>query len=129
MATHQNLRTFTVPASGDLSTKQFFIMTLDADGKALLTDNADDTTEPPMTVLMNKPNAEDEPAELACPGSVVKVMCGGTINETDAVTCDGNGAAVATVTAGDKCIGRMITAGASGKIGTVLLSMFMFEGS
>ena len=129
MATQEGLIEISRPASGDLSSYQFHIMSLDTDGKAVLAADADSTTQPPMPmILQDKPAAEDRPAKLAVAGAP-KVMAGGSFNETDALTCDASGHAIATTTAGDKCIGRALTAGTSGELAEVLLGMFMYEAS
>lgn len=119
--------TFSLPASGDLSSYQYHIMSLDTDGKVALAADADSTSAPPFTVLLNDPDAADEAALLALPGSVVKIVCEDTLNEMDFLTCNSSGHAVATTTAGDRVMGIALQAAASGEMVTALLVNFMFE--
>ena len=109
----------TLKASGDLSAAQFYIMTLDTDGKAKLADDPDDPVEALIGILQNKPDAEDEPAVIRISG-IAKVKGGATINEGVWVTCDSVGKLAAAV-ANDNVIGITIEAAADGKISQILL--------
>tara|TARA_Y100000310_G_scaffold322038_1_gene380532 strand:- start:1264 stop:1653 length:390 start_codon:yes stop_codon:yes gene_type:complete len=110
----------TLKASGDLSSSQFCIVTLDTDGKVKVADDADDPVEALIGVLQNKPDAADEPAVVRV-GGIAKVMGGASLNEGVWVTCDGTGYAVASV-ANDNNVGITIDALASGEIGRILLA-------
>jgi hypothetical protein len=56
-------------------------------------------------------------------------MAGGVIAAGDAITCDANGHGIATITAGDKVVGRAVSAAVDGQIFFMLLGMEMYEGT
>lgn len=119
MAYNQDGPEITLPASGDLSSYQFHVMTLDTDGKVKLADDADDPSEAMLGVLQNKPDAEDEPAVVRV-DSVAKAMGGASLDEGTWVTCDGSGHLAAAV-ANDNVLGMLLTAAVSGQLAEVLL--------
>ena len=107
---------FTRPASGDLSGLQFRLMGIDGNGRALaLVDQA----TPCIGVLMNKPSATDQAAEIAGIGSIVKVEANVAITEgllIGAATQTG-GFGSPAVTDKDHIAGVSITpAGGSGEL-------------
>lgn len=71
MSDSQDGDRITLPASTDLSSKQFLIMSLDSDGKAQLAPNA---AVHPIGVLMNKPDEEDKTAEVKTTGTFDVIM-------------------------------------------------------
>jgi len=131
LAAEQGVRCLTMPADGDFDTVsyQFYIGCIDAtDYTIKVATDADSTTEPPLGIIYDKPTAKWQPCLLAFEG-VARVECGDTFAAGDAITCNGSGLAILTTTAGDKCIGRAVSAGAVGAIAFVLLGRFMYEGS
>jgi len=83
---------------------------------------------PPIGVIYNKPIAKWQPCLVAYTG-VCRVMAGGDIVAGDAITCDGDAHGIATTTAGDKVVGRALSAAVSGQIFFMLLGMEMYEAS
>ena len=87
----------TFESAADLSSKQFFFMEQDTDGKV---DSADATTDLCVGVLLNDPNAAGQEAEvMVTPGRVVKCSASAAISANDKVGITTEGDAV-TVTAG-----------------------------
>ena len=109
----------TLKASGTLAGKQFYIVTLDTNGRVKLADDPDDPVEAMLGVLQNEPTAIDQAAVVRVAG-VAKVIGGATIEEGIWVTCDGSGQLAAAV-ANDNVLGITIEAAANGKISQVLL--------
>ena len=109
----------TFKASGTLAGKQFYIMTLDTNGRVKLADDPDDPVEAMLGVLQNEPTAIDEPAVVRVDG-IAKVIGGATIEEGIWVTCDSAGKLAAAV-ANDNVLGITIEAAALNKISQVLL--------
>ena len=129
LAAEQAVKCFTMPADADLATTsyQFYIAAIDATDFTIKVATVPDSgTEPPIGIIYDKPKAKWQPCLVAYKG-VARVECGDTIAAGDAITCDGSGLAVATTTAGDKCIGRAVSAGVVGQVAFVLLGMFMYE--
>lgn len=119
MATQQDGPEITLKASATLALYQFHIVTLDTNGRVKLATDADVSLEPMLGVLQNKPTAINQEAVVRV-GGTAKVMCGESLDEGDAVTCDASGHAVAAV-ALDNILGFMLEAGAADKISEVLL--------
>lgn len=114
-----------IDSSGDLQTKQFYIVKLDTatQGGVLLAAAASDQI---IGVLQNKPgtgsiSGVNHAAVVRILG-ISKVIAGGTVAVGDWLTSDANGKAVATTTAGDYVIGRSLNAGSSGDIISVLMT-------
>jgi len=103
-----------------MTTKQHYIVQLDATGKIEVAEGATDLI---VGVLQNTP-AAGEQATYAY-GGVAKVKAGGTVGIGAWVTTDSNGKAVATTTDGDIVIGRHIgtAAGADGDLIEVQLGI------
>ena len=114
--------TFTMKASTDLSALQFHIVTMDTAGLIKQASDADVVLEP-LFILMNAPNLLNKPAELALPGTIAKVICGGNIDEGASVTTDASGHGIATSTDGDWCVGIALEAGAATQIIKVLVTL------
>jgi hypothetical protein len=100
MAVMNSRDTRTVPAGEDLSTKQFYFVTLESDGKV---DLADSAGEQCFGVLLNKPSEVDRPATVVVSGQVT-VVSGGTIAAGAAVQTDASGKAI-TAASGDVVMG------------------------
>jgi hypothetical protein len=90
-------------AGESMTTKQFYIVQLDATGKIEVGEGATDLL---VGVLQNYPAAGEQ--AVYAYGGVAKVKAGGTVGVGAWVTSDGNGKAVATTTDGDIVIGRHI---------------------
>ena len=129
LAAEQAVKCFTMPADGDLRDYQFKVACIDTtDFTIKRATVADSGTEPPVGVIYDKPIAKWQACLVAYKG-VARVLANDTIAAGDAITCDGSGYGIVTTTAGDKCIGRAVSAGVAGQIVFVLLGMFMYEGS
>lgn len=119
----QSVRDFerTFEAAADLDTKQYFIVRLDTNGKAVLAAGA---TGLLIGVLQNEPKS-GEGALVRFVGTT-KVKAGGTIAIGDYVTSDANGKAVATTTAGDVVMGRALEAAVADDVVEILMTNFKF---
>jgi hypothetical protein len=115
MATQQAPTLITVPAGSDLSTKQFYFMTVSSGNLAL----AGDGTRV-VGVLTNKPNAAGEPGTLQTAG-VAKVIAAGSITAGAGVASDADGKAVASAGA-DLVAGVALTGVSSGEYVEVILT-------
>lgn len=111
----------TYEAAADLDTKQYFIIKLDANGKAALGAGA---TNLLVGVLQNEPKSGE--GALVRHAGTTKVKAGGTIAIGDYVTSDANGKAVATTTAGDVVMGRAIEAAVADDVVEILMTHFKF---
>ena len=95
-----------VPASADLSTKQFLFGTIDASGQVAVT-GAGVAAD---GVIGDKPGAAGRPCALyTTPGQVVKVMCGASVANGALLEADAAGKAV-TQAAG-KILAKALAAG------------------
>ena len=106
---HINAQAFTVPANADLSTKQYYAVTVNSSGNAAVAGAA----SPLPYILGNKPTS-GQAAEVMYSG-VVPVIAGGTVAAGASVKTDSNGKAV-TASAGNAAIGVAISGGASGEL-------------
>jgi hypothetical protein len=116
MAFEVNLQTISVPASADLSTKQFLFGTINASGQVAVTGAglASDG------VIALGPGAQGRPCGLASfPGQIARVMLGATVANGALLEVDANGKAI-TQAAG-KIVGKALSAGVSGDIIPALL--------
>lgn len=116
----QSIRSFerSLVCSEDLSSKQYYIVQLDATG---LLEVAEGATDLVVGVLQNAPES-GQAARYRFLGTT-KVVAGGSVSVGDWVTTDGNGKAVATTTDGNVVIGRALTAADSGDTIEVQLSI------
>ena len=129
LAAEQGVKCFTMPADGDKRDYQFHIACITQDDYTVtIAVVADSATVPPIGVIYNKPIAKWQPCLVAYTG-VCRVMAGGDIVAGDAITCDGDAHGIATTTAGDKVVGRALSAAVSGQIFFMLLGMEMYEAS
>src|ERR1051325_1477431 len=107
MAYELNNQAISIPASANLSTKQFYFGTINSDGQVGVTGAglaADG-------VIGDKPAAQGRPCALyATPGQVVKVMCGAAVANGAVLEADNAGKAV-TQAAG-KILAKALAAGA-----------------
>lgn len=116
-ATEQILQGISLPASADLSTKQFLFVYVDTSGRIAVPASARIDVE---GVLQDKPDALGRAGNVAVFG-VTKLVTGGAVAIGDYVTNDNAGKGV-TATSGQKAHGRALTAStATGQIISVLL--------
>ncbi len=107
MAYELGNQAISVPASADLSAKQFCFGTIDANGQV----GATGAGLAADGVIADKPAAQGRPcAFYTVPGMVVKVMCGAAVANGALLDADANGKAV-THAAG-KILARALAAGA-----------------
>jgi hypothetical protein len=96
-----------IPASGDLSAKQFFFGTINASGLVAAT-GAGVAAD---GVIGNKPSAAGQPcAMFTQPGQIVRVMCGAAVSNGDLLEADASGKA--KTQAAGKILGKALAAGA-----------------
>jgi hypothetical protein len=98
MAVNEILRTFTVEAAADLSTKQFFLVAIDGSGQAAVAGDG-----VPAYPLQNKPDAQGKAASLGLSGRS-KVVASGVIDEGNDIASDAAGKAKVAAT-GDHILG------------------------
>ena len=117
MAYKEKLRIITLQAGSDLSAKQYYCVTLQADQQLDLSGNGEEVTG----ILQNKPDAAGRPAEVAISGSVSKVELGGIV-ATGAIVASDAAGKVVLATTGEEVLGICIQGGASGAVGVVLIN-------
>lgn len=95
-----------IPASGDLSAKQFFFGTINASGQVAVTGAglaADG-------VIADKPAAAGRPTAMYTqPGQIVRVMCGAAVSNGDLLEADASGKA--KTQAAGKILAKALAAG------------------
>ena len=121
MAYENMPETITVPASADLSSHQYKLMTVNSSGLAAL----GTASTLIVGVLQNKPTAAGEASSL-CWAGVSKVKAAGVITAGARVTSDANGLAVAATSAGDAVIGVALATSAANDIIPVLINPYPF---
>jgi hypothetical protein len=114
MATQDNMLCVTLEAGADLSTKQFYFVSVAADGQIDPTGDGLDADG----VLQDAPAAAGRAALVAIAGKV-KVVCGGVVTRGGPVASDASGTAVNAAT-GDIILGVALETGASGRIIEIL---------
>lgn len=116
MATYQALQCISVPASADLSARQFRFMTINASGQ-LAASTAGAKSD---GVLQDKPNAAGVAGALAIDG-VSMVQVGAAVTAGDDIAVGTNGVGL-TATTGDIVVGRALESGSgNGSIIPVLI--------
>ncbi|MFI2837553.1 DUF2190 family protein [Mycolicibacterium sp. PDY-3] len=101
-------------AGADLSTKQYYVVKTDSNGKYVLASAATDAI---AGVLVNAPKLGETADVANINGSgTFKVAAGGTIAKDAYLTTDANGKAIATTTTGNRVFGRAVAAAVSGDI-------------
>lgn len=103
-----------IVATASFASKQYTFVTLDSNGQAA-TPSAGAGA---VGVMQDKPAASD-PGAVCGPGSITKVVAGGSFNAGDMVMTDGDGKAVVATT-GSKVLGRATSSGSANKIATIL---------
>lgn len=84
-------------ANADISAKQFEAVKLTGTTSDFRVSAIAATTDKPIGILMNEPNAAGEGATVAGPGSVTKARYGGAVNVGDSLSVDADGELVAVV--------------------------------
>ncbi len=117
MSVEQNIYDLTLQAAADYYTtsKQFYIMKVDSNGRACL---AGDANADSIGILQNKPK-QYEAAEIRKVG-ISKVVCGGVITIGNKITGDSASKAVAAA-ASERFIGVALETGAAGRVISVLM--------
>lgn len=110
MAYTENRQTVTLEAGQDLSAKQFYFVSVSADGQVDPTGDGAHADG----VLQNDPDTAGHAAEVDI-GGITKVYCGGVVTRGGAVASDTNGAAV-NAASGDVILGTALETGASGSV-------------
>ena len=117
MAYAINEQTVSIPASGDLSTKQYFLGTIDSNGQVAVTGAAAAADG----VIQNDPAAQGRATSLlSTRGSVSKVVAGAAVSAGAALEADSSGRVV-TRSSGVRVGKALEPAGAAGDIISVLL--------
>lgn len=97
MAYEQRGFCISLPAAGDLSTKQFYFMKLNSSGQVT---TCAAVTDIPIGVLQNKPNAAGEPADIMVLGTT-KVSGDANLAKGDQIGTSSDGQAAAYVNGTD----------------------------
>ena len=97
-----------LPASGDLSTKQYYFGYVNSNGQIAVA-GAGSTVQ---GVIQNKPTAAGVGCDFQV-ASITPVVCGGTVTAGNALKSDASGLAVAA-SSGDKAVGIALQDGAAG---------------
>ncbi len=110
MATQENMTTISLEAGQDLSAKQFYFVSVAADGQI------DPTGAGVIAVgvLQDAPAAAGRAALVAVAGKT-KVVCGGTVTRGGPVMSNASGQAV-TATSTNLILGTALETGANGRI-------------
>lgn len=114
MAFKNQQTSVTLEAGADLSAKQFFFVSVAADGQV---DPAGDGANA-VGVLLNDPSAAGRAAEV-CIAGLTRVSAGGTVAAGAAVASDAAGEAVTAAT-GDVILGTAVTGGADGEVISII---------
>jgi len=114
MAFEDSKKCVTLEAGADLSAKQFFFVSVSADGQV---DPTGDGAQADG-VLQNDPSAAGRAAEVAYAG-VTKVSCGGAVTRGGPVSSDASGEAVNSAT-GDVILGTALETGTDGDIISII---------
>lgn len=109
----------TLPAAADLSTKQYFFIKLDANGRAALASVADEKV---IGVLQNKPDAIDKPAEIMVDG-VSKFVGSATLAPATVISTDAAGKGKAAAALAHTAGTVIVNPGADGQLGSILLQI------
>jgi len=116
MACEEQVQSISILAADDLSAKQFTFMVVDTNGEIDQVGSAGGDAD---GVLLNKPDAQYEVAELAY-GGRVKVAAGDTVTPGMLVQSDGSGAAI-EAGSDDHVLGTCLVGGLVGELIEVLL--------
>jgi hypothetical protein len=122
MALQQEVRSLSLPASGDLSASQFCFVGIDSAGRIALPAAGGDC----VGVLQDKPDAIDRVGQVGMlnMSGKLKVVSGATLNPGVKVQSDGSGHAIAALT-GDHVLGTTLKASVAGDLVEILPSSRM----
>lgn len=121
MATDIDPRKYSLPANADLSASQYCMVSINSSGKVAVTGDGARADG----VLYNKVAAADRPAEMAQPGSIVKMKFGASVAPGSEFASDASGRAVAVATSDEPCGVVITNGGAANAIGTVIFNPMM----
>ena len=113
----ENLSLITLEAGQDLSTKQFFCVSVAADGQI----DPTGTGAVVDGILQNDPSAAGAAATVATAG-ISRAVCGGTITCGDLLASDASGKVITAATT-NEIFGKALTAGVANQIIPVLLKL------
>lgn len=118
-ATAGQYKSTSVPAGSDLSSSQYYLMTINTSGQLAV---ATARGQRVHGVLLDDPAAAGRAGKLGFMGEMM-VECGGTFEEGDELTTDSSGKAIKADRAGDAVFGTAKEPGASGARATVLVGI------
>lgn len=122
MAREENLESITLEASGDLSANQFFFVSIDSNGEAVVVTAAGARAY----VLQNDPKAQGEAANVGFSGRT-RITAGASFTAGDNISSNASGKAVTSAT-GNAILGTALEdAGADGDVCAMLLDHAGFE--
>lgn len=116
---------YTVKSAADLSAKKGYVVKLDSTGKAVLSSAA---TDKHLGLLADGGRVSGDNVEVVLINGTgtYKGVTGGAVSKDDYLTADASGKLVATTTAGDRVVGRAITAAGSGSVVEYLKQDFKY---
>jgi hypothetical protein len=112
-------KTVGVPASGDLSAKQFYLMAINSSGQLATATVRGQRTH---GVLQDDPAASGRNGVLAY-GGITQVECGGSFNPGAELTTDSSGKAILANQLDDVVIGTALEAGVSGARASMIVGV------
>lgn len=118
MAVEEALRPMNGVASADLSTKQYYGVTMDSNGRIAVVSGQEGAAA--IGILQDKPAALGRACNYAI-GGRSKVVLGGTLVAGDRFTFDTNGKAVAVGSGDDYEMGYITEGGTNGVIGSCVI--------
>jgi len=107
---NSDLRTLTLPASGDLSASQFLLVSENTSGQAVVATTRGQRVIGP---LQNDPAASGRSGSVGYSG-ISQVECGGSFDPNDELTTDASGKAIKATLPEDVVWGTAVEAGVSG---------------
>lgn len=119
MSTEQAKHAITLRAAGDLSTKQYYAVDVDSNGRVAVQTSAGGRV---TGILQNKPSAIDQAAEVAVSG-IIKGIASAAINPGADVQVTTDGSFITSATTGHLIFGVHVgeVAAASGDIIPILV--------
>ena len=115
----------TFPAAADLSSYQYHIIAIDANGRATVAIDPQALTI--IGILQNKPAAADAAARVRVHG-ISKLVFGAAVNEGVEVTSNPEGYGTAAATTKDFVVGKVLHApGGSGDVQDVLVTQYRYH--
>lgn len=118
MSYYESVRIISLPAAGDLSTKQYYALAVNDVGRVAVAGDGVSA----VGILCNKPTAIDDVAAIAYDGKV-KAIAGATFNAGVELASNAEGKLI-TATSGERILGIAVEPGVDNRIVTVLLKSF-----